>query len=164
MHLIAYLTLTRSPRHIFIPPACRNRQTHNTGNLRSSGEVCSIHPCSRSFQDYFCIEKPPSFSYTNDRRFRYVGLSFLQQNAFGKNPFKKICIRISKIDLISGITDKLCQKYTSNPAIAILERMRGVGDATESSNLLREFIMGQTFEIAAGPKPFKNQPGLTFTV
>ena len=106
-------------------------------------------------------------------------LCFLQQNAFGENiPEKichtlsglngryhqKVCVHISKIDLISSVSDELRQKYTLGPAIALPERVHGVGDAIEINDLLYELIMGQTFEIVAVPEPFKNQTCLTFNV
>ena len=55
---------------------------------------------------------------------------------------QKVCIHISKIDLISGVADKLRQKYTLGPAVALPERVQGVGNAIEINDLLYEFVMG----------------------
>ena len=103
----------------------------------------------------------------------------LQQNAFSKNLFKKIRhalggldgryhqkvgIHISEINFISGVEDELRQKHALGPAVALPERVQGIGDAIEIDDFLYELVVGQTFEIVADPEPFKNQSGLTFDV
>ena len=108
----------------------------------------------------------------------YVSLILLQ-NTFAKNLFEqirhalggldgrdheKIGIHIGKIDLISGVVDELRQKYSLGPAVALAERVQGVGDTIEINDLIYELMMRQTFEIVADLESFKNQTGLTFNV
>lgn len=106
-----------------------------------------------------------------------IWLPVLRQDAFCENIFQqirdtlgrlngcyhqKIGIHISKIDLISGVADELRQECALGSAISLSERVQGVGGAIEINDFLYELVMGQTFEIIAGPEPPKNQGSLTF--
>ena len=77
---------------------------------------------------------------------------------------QKVCIHVGKINFISGVADELRQKHTLGPAVALSERVQGIGDAIEINDFLYELVMGQILEIVAAPQPFKNQLRLTFDV
>jgi len=70
---------------------------------------------------------------------------------------QKVCIHVGKINFISGVADELRQKHTLGPAVALSERVQGVGDAIEIGDLIYKLIMGQIFEIVAVSEAFKNQ-------
>ena len=77
---------------------------------------------------------------------------------------QKVCIHVGKINFISGVADELRQKHALGPAVALSERVQGIGDAIEINDFLYELVMGQILEIVAAPQPFKNQLRLTFDV
>ena len=106
-----------------------------------------------------------------------IWLPVLRQDAFCENIFQqirdtlgrpngcyhqKIGIHISKIDLISGVADELRQECALGSAISLPEGVQSVGGAIEINDFLYELVVGQTFEIIAGPKPSKNQGSLMF--
>ena len=58
-------------------------------------------------------------------------------------------IHISKVDVVSSITNQLCQERTLGSSIAFPDGMQFVGDIIEVYDFLHKFIVLQTFEVIA---------------
>ena len=66
-------------------------------------------------------------------------------------------IHIGKADVITGVADELRQEGTLGSAVALTERVEGVGDAIEVYNFLNELTVGQSLEIVALFETLENQ-------
>ena len=77
---------------------------------------------------------------------------------------QQLCIHICKVELVSGITDQLCQKYSLCSAVTFAEGMEHIGSAIKVYQLSNKFVSGQSFEIITGMESFEDHHSLIFNV